>query len=347
MTEEKQISADEIALYDRQIRLWGMAAQTRMRSANVLLVNIGALANEIAKNIVLAGIGSLTVLDCSTVTALHLGGEFFIEGSDVGLKRAEAAVPRIQKLNPRVSIIADTSDFRELPSEYYSKFNIIVATELQLHDLIKMNEFARQSSIPFYAGGSIGLYGYVFVDLLKHKFTIEREKSNFPAKIGPESNTRSVTDVMVKKDGPKLKEVISKVESYKSLAESLKSDSLTKLRPRTQLKVSPVLPAVKAMWEYYKTSGGDAKPRSPEALARFHNLVLEACRSLGLPAGIASPEFTASFARNIGTELSPVAAILGGVLAQDILNCLGQREQPIQNWVVLDGNTSSCPIYTL
>jgi len=52
-------TSDEIALYDRQIRLWGMQAQERLRNANILLVNIKALGNEIAKNLVLAGIGSI------------------------------------------------------------------------------------------------------------------------------------------------------------------------------------------------------------------------------------------------------------------------------------------------
>lgn len=43
-----------------------------------------ALANEIAKNLVLAGIGSLTVLDSSVVTEDDLGAQFFISEQDVG-----------------------------------------------------------------------------------------------------------------------------------------------------------------------------------------------------------------------------------------------------------------------
>ena len=61
--ETQTISADEIALYDRQIRLWGVKAQERLRSAKILLIGMKALANEIAKNLVLAGVGSLTILD--------------------------------------------------------------------------------------------------------------------------------------------------------------------------------------------------------------------------------------------------------------------------------------------
>jgi ubiquitin-like 1-activating enzyme E1 A len=56
----------------------------RLRSANVLLITIKALANEIAKNLVLAGIGSLTVVDHETVTEEDLGAQFFISEEHVG-----------------------------------------------------------------------------------------------------------------------------------------------------------------------------------------------------------------------------------------------------------------------
>ena len=56
----------------------------RLRTANVLLINMRALANEIAKNLVLAGIGSLTVLDSSTAVEDDLGAQFFISEEDIG-----------------------------------------------------------------------------------------------------------------------------------------------------------------------------------------------------------------------------------------------------------------------
>ena len=78
------LSADEIALYDRQLRLWGIEAQNRMRRANILLITIRALGNEIAKNLVLAGIGCLTVLDADTVSQAEVASEFFVTDEDIG-----------------------------------------------------------------------------------------------------------------------------------------------------------------------------------------------------------------------------------------------------------------------
>lgn len=43
-----------------------------------------SLANEVAKNLVLAGIGSLTILDHQTVTEEDLGAQFFVHEEHLG-----------------------------------------------------------------------------------------------------------------------------------------------------------------------------------------------------------------------------------------------------------------------
>ena len=57
---------------------------SRLRNANILLITIRALANEIAKNLVLAGIGSLTIQDDQAVDEDDLGAQFFVSEGDVG-----------------------------------------------------------------------------------------------------------------------------------------------------------------------------------------------------------------------------------------------------------------------
>jgi ubiquitin-like 1-activating enzyme E1 A len=78
------LSADDFALYDRQIRLWGAQAQERIRNAHILLVSLRALGTEIAKNLTLAGISSLTIVDDEPVTEEDLGSCYFLRDEDVG-----------------------------------------------------------------------------------------------------------------------------------------------------------------------------------------------------------------------------------------------------------------------
>ena len=62
----------------------GLTHFCSLRTANILLVGMGALGNEIAKNLVLAGIGSLTIVDDMTVTEDDLGAQFFISAENIG-----------------------------------------------------------------------------------------------------------------------------------------------------------------------------------------------------------------------------------------------------------------------
>lgn len=92
---------DEIALYDRQIRLWGVQAQQKIRNAHILLVNVKALGNEVAKNLVLAGIASLTLVDNGIVTEDDLCAQFFLTEADIGqpVRRAPAQSPHRANTN--------------------------------------------------------------------------------------------------------------------------------------------------------------------------------------------------------------------------------------------------------
>ena len=56
-------------------------------------------------------------------------------------------------------------------------------------------------------------------------------------------------------------------------------------------------------------------------------------------ARAAFPHRTASFA--------PTCAILGGIVAQSILNALGRREEPIVNWCILDAFHGTADIHSI
>lgn len=58
----------------------------RMRNAKILVVGLKGTATETIKNIVLAGIGKLVVVDGENVSEEDLGAGFFFRDEDVGKK---------------------------------------------------------------------------------------------------------------------------------------------------------------------------------------------------------------------------------------------------------------------
>lgn len=147
----------------------------------------------------------------------------------------------------------------------------------------------------------------------------------------------------MRKDGPTLTETIIKSETYTPLSDVFQSTNIysndsRKMTARRASNVSPLLLALVAYWELQKDAGDMAQlAERAEAYAR----------QFGLPAGIVDKEVISSFVSNIGVEVSPVAAVLGGIIAQEVLNCISKKQQPLQNLLIFNGDATRAPIYCI
>lgn len=234
------------------------------------------------------------------------------------------------------------------PPEFFAPFHVVIATDLSLNDFITINTYCRRFKRPFYASVSHGFYGFIFADLINHEYIIERDKSNVPTERKDETATRSIIDARTKKEHGKFTEIVTKREIYSPMDVASKSpiphEHLS--TRRRKMRVSPLLTCLRALWEF---EGVSAKTPSESRadLERFTKLATEKHKELDLPPETLHSEFLRRFLQNIGGELAPVTAFLGGQLAQDVINVLGQREQPIQNFLLFDGNDFTGPVYAL
>ncbi|KAF7422657.1 hypothetical protein PC9H_010813 [Pleurotus ostreatus] len=295
-----QITEDEAAVYDRQIRLWGLEAQQRMRNATIVVVCLRGTATETIKNIVLAGIGKLIIIDGEDVTDADLGSGFFFRDED-GKKRVDAAKARVESLNP---LVKDA--------------DLVCVTDWRRDGLIQLNEVCRRLGKPLYAGGTFGLFGYIFCDLLNHEY------------IAPD---RSVT-----KDGPKN---VRMTTAYSTLHMALqhKWSGLTK---RQTKELNPaVVYGILAVWEFQSLHGGSLPDSSEHAdeLEAIANKLLSAADVNKQVATAIPRTLIETLSTTAQHEFSPVCAVVGGMLAQDILKALAAREPPIANFFTFDGDT--------
>ncbi|KAI0084783.1 hypothetical protein BDY19DRAFT_997352 [Irpex rosettiformis] len=330
---DEAITEDEAALYDRQIRLWGLEAQQRMRNATVLVLRLKGVATETIKNIVLAGIGTLIVVDTEDVSAEDLGAGFFFRDEDLGHKasaksRVNAAKARIEALNPLVKVEThyDHSILQDRPlDDLISGVNLVCATDWDREELIRINNVCRRFSKPFYAGGSYGLLGYIFCDLLKHDY-ISPDRGGPPNKdSGPAKNVRLTA-------------------SYAPLEKALRDHRWTGLTRKQTKELNPAAVfSILALWEYQARHDGllpSDVDKAGEIEAIAADLVTKAqVNRQALPN--VPKELVESVAVTASHELSPVCAIVGGMLAQDILKTLGAREAPISNFFTFDGSTGA------
>ncbi|ODV84134.1 hypothetical protein CANARDRAFT_177017 [[Candida] arabinofermentans NRRL YB-2248] len=155
------------SLYSRQLYVLGKDAMVKMASSNVLIIGLKGLGIEIAKNVALAGVKSLTLYDPTPVTLSDLSAQFFLSESDIGKSKADASLPKLIELNQYVPITTIT----ELDLEQITKYQVVVTTETPLVKQLEINKLTHDHGVKFISADLRGLFAQLFVDL-GESFTI-------------------------------------------------------------------------------------------------------------------------------------------------------------------------------
>eukprot|EP00092_Neocalanus_flemingeri_P104756 GFUD01134217.1.p1 GENE.GFUD01134217.1~~GFUD01134217.1.p1 ORF type:complete len:1086 (+),score=319.82 GFUD01134217.1:272-3529(+) len=157
-------------LYSRQLFVLGKEAMERMARSSVLVSGLKGLGIEVAKNVILSGVKSVTLHDTETVTMADLGAQFFLRESDVGTNRAVASYQRAAELNSYVSMRHETG---QLTEEMVKEHSVVVLTNSSMEEQMKVNEWCRSASpsIAMIVADVRGLYAQIFTDF-GPKFTV-------------------------------------------------------------------------------------------------------------------------------------------------------------------------------
>ena len=156
------------SLYSRQLYVLGHEAMKRMGSSNILVVGLRGLGVEIAKNIALAGVKSLTLFDPKPARIEDLSSQFFLHPEDVGKPRAEVTVPRVSELNPYTPVKLHQSKSLAEDLEHLKQYQVVVLTDTTLKDQIAISDFCHEHGIYVVITDTYGLFGYLFSDFGKN-----------------------------------------------------------------------------------------------------------------------------------------------------------------------------------
>ncbi|KAJ1918876.1 E1 ubiquitin-activating protein [Mycoemilia scoparia] len=157
-------------LYSRQLYVLGHEAMKKMSESNILIIGLNGLGCEIAKNVVLAGVKSVTLYDTSPVELKDLSTQFFLTEQDVGKPRAEVAAPRLAELNQYVPVTVYDA---ELKPENLVGFKCVVVADMPLEQQLEFSDFAHNNGIHYISTRLHGLFGLVFNDFGKNFVVID------------------------------------------------------------------------------------------------------------------------------------------------------------------------------
>ncbi|KAG9057382.1 hypothetical protein FS842_007083 [Serendipita sp. 407] len=152
-------------LYSRQLYVLGHEAMKRMAASNVLIVGMQGLGVEIAKDLCLAGVKSVTIYDPDLVQLQDLNSQFFLRATDVGKPRAKATQPRLAELNAYVPVhVLPGTAGQQITTTQLKEFQVVVLTNAPLSLQLQLNEWTHANGVHFIAAETRGLFGSVFND---------------------------------------------------------------------------------------------------------------------------------------------------------------------------------------
>uniref|UniRef100_A0A8C9S0X9 E1 ubiquitin-activating enzyme n=1 Tax=Scleropages formosus TaxID=113540 RepID=A0A8C9S0X9_SCLFO len=148
-------------LYSRQLYVLGHDAMKRMQSSNVLISGLRGLGVEIAKNVILGGVKSVTLHDQGSAEWRDLSSQFYLREEDLGRNRAEVSQPRLAELNSYVPVTAYTGALTE---EYLTEFQVVILTDSNLEEQLRLGDLCHSKGIKLIIADTRGLFGQLFCD---------------------------------------------------------------------------------------------------------------------------------------------------------------------------------------
>jgi molybdopterin/thiamine biosynthesis adenylyltransferase len=135
----------------------------RTQAARVLVVGVGALGNEVVKNLVLSGVGRLTLVDMDRVVRSNLNRCVFFTPEDAQENRlkVEAVAERAGRLDDGVEIRTEAQRIEDLGEGIFQGQDVIVGCLDNLATRVHVNANAYWMGTPYVDGGTMGLMGKV------------------------------------------------------------------------------------------------------------------------------------------------------------------------------------------
>jgi len=218
-----------------------------------------------------------------------------------------------------VKVSAVNGKTKDKEADYFKQFDVVIATNCDQEELIRINSTCRAEKILFYAGDIFGFYGFSFMDLVSHEYVqevTETKESDEPAakkQKTVETETKSVKKAM----------------AFVSMAETLKVDWSSELYSRRIKRMDPSFFLLQVLFQFLKETGHKPRPANKEEdVERLKKLRDEVLERMKVPVA----KVQDAMLELLFGELSPVCAIVGGVVAQEIIKAISNKDAPHNNY---------------
>ncbi|MFX0018883.1 MAG: ThiF family adenylyltransferase [Promethearchaeota archaeon] len=148
--------------YDRQKRIKGWD-QDKIYNAKIMVIGAGATGNELVKNLVLAGIGKIYLIDYDFIEASNLNRCVFFNVKTAEKKEYKVDIIKEASriLNPDVEIVAIKKELNKIDKNLYRQCDVICSCLDNIEARIEANNYAYYYNTPFIDSGIDGHFGTI------------------------------------------------------------------------------------------------------------------------------------------------------------------------------------------
>jgi len=158
------LSSEELERYDRQIRLFGVEGQEKLKKSRVLVVGVGGLGSPAALYLVATGIGEVILVDSERVELSNLNRQVLYWTRDIGKFKVESASEKLRELNPNVRIrgYSRRAD-EELLDQLVHEADLVIDGLDNWKTRFMLNRICVKHRKPLIHAGVYGVYGQLLV----------------------------------------------------------------------------------------------------------------------------------------------------------------------------------------
>ena len=157
--EKDSIDTDK---FDRQKRIHGWD-QNKISKARVMVIGVGATGNEVVKNLVLSGVGTIYIIDFDFIELSNLNRcvLFNMKAAENGEYKVDVVKDACQILNPDVKVIPINKDLNAMDKTLYKDCDVICSCLDNVEARLEANNYSYYYNVPFIDSGIDEYFGTV------------------------------------------------------------------------------------------------------------------------------------------------------------------------------------------
>ena len=159
----EMLTERELDRYDRQIRIFGVKGQEKLKKAKVAVVGVGGLGSPVAYYLAAAGVGTLLLIDEQTPELSNLNRQILHWEEDIDKNpKPLSAKWKLERFNSDIKIETFVGRLtKENIEEVLAGVDVIVDCLDNFETRYLLDEFAHKRGIPLVHGAVEGMFGQV------------------------------------------------------------------------------------------------------------------------------------------------------------------------------------------